>query len=152
MHSLEAEGLSVFITWLPRVDFIHKPPCSPRTDSAERNRGGWEADLPGTSCGAHGSPVCQTEMGGWAGGPGSCSDWASLRKGAPDKWTPSPSLQHIDKVFKHKDLQQQLVDAKLQQAQEMLKEAEERHQREKDFVRLRPCGSGVLEKVDWVLA
>jgi len=42
--------------------------------------------------------------------------------------------QHIDKVFKHKDLQQQLVDAKLQQAQEMLKEAEERHQREKDFV------------------
>lgn len=44
--------------------------------------------------------------------------------------------QHIDKVFKHKDLQQQLVDAKLQQAQEMLKEAEERHQREKDFVSL----------------
>lgn len=29
------------------------------------------------------------------------------------------------------------MDAKLQQAQEMLKEAEERHQREKDFVRLR---------------
>lgn len=44
--------------------------------------------------------------------------------------------QHIDKVFKHKDLQQQLVDAKLQQAQEMLKEAEEKHQREKDFVSL----------------
>lgn len=44
--------------------------------------------------------------------------------------------QHIDKVFKHKELQQQLVDAKLQQAQEMLKEAEERHQREKDFVSL----------------
>ncbi|KAJ7304420.1 hypothetical protein JRQ81_011978 [Phrynocephalus forsythii] len=42
--------------------------------------------------------------------------------------------EHIDKVFKHKDLQQQLVDAKLQQAQEMLKEAEERHQREKDFL------------------
>ncbi|TEA36914.1 hypothetical protein DBR06_SOUSAS210029 [Sousa chinensis] len=50
--------------------------------------------------------------------------------------------EHIDKVFKHKDLQQQLVDAKLQQAQEMLKEAEERHQREKDFVRLRPQGWG----------
>ena len=35
--------------------------------------------------------------------------------------TPTPDnafLQHIDKVFKHKDLQQQLVDAKLQQAQE----------------------------------
>lgn len=30
------------------------------------------------------------------------------------------------------------MDAKLQQAQEMLKEAEERHQREKEFVRLRP--------------
>ncbi|XP_029427733.1 alpha-taxilin [Rhinatrema bivittatum] len=42
--------------------------------------------------------------------------------------------EHIDKVFKHKDLQQQLVDAKLQQAQEMLKESEERHQREKDFL------------------
>ncbi|XP_039596812.1 alpha-taxilin-like [Polypterus senegalus] len=42
--------------------------------------------------------------------------------------------EHIDKVFKHKDLQQQLVDAKLQQAQELLKESEERHQREKDFL------------------
>ncbi|XP_075051300.1 alpha-taxilin [Mixophyes fleayi] len=42
--------------------------------------------------------------------------------------------EHIDKVFKHKDLQQQLVDAKLRQAQEMLKEVEERHQREKDFL------------------
>ncbi|XP_074161434.1 alpha-taxilin [Sminthopsis crassicaudata] len=42
--------------------------------------------------------------------------------------------EHIDKVFKHKDLQQQLVDAKLLQAQEMLKEAEDRHQREKDFL------------------
>lgn len=45
------------------------------------------------------------------------------------------SLQHIDKVVKHKDLQQQLVDAKLHQAQELLKESEERHDREKDFVR-----------------
>lgn len=63
--------------------------------------------------------------------------------------TPTPDnafLQHIDKVFKHKDLQQQLVDAKLQQAQEMLKEAEERHQREKDFVRLRPQGWGFWEE------
>lgn len=42
--------------------------------------------------------------------------------------------QHIDKVVKHKDLQQQLVDAKLHQAQELLKESEERHDREKDFV------------------
>lgn len=49
--------------------------------------------------------------------------------------------EHIDKVFKHKDLQQQLVDAKLLQAQEMLKEAEDRHQREKDFVSV-PLRSG----------
>ncbi|XP_069032450.1 alpha-taxilin [Embiotoca jacksoni] len=41
---------------------------------------------------------------------------------------------HIDKVVKHKDLQQQLVDAKLHQAQELLKESEERHDREKDFL------------------
>uniref|UniRef100_A0A673A8T3 Alpha-taxilin-like n=1 Tax=Sphaeramia orbicularis TaxID=375764 RepID=A0A673A8T3_9TELE len=42
--------------------------------------------------------------------------------------------EHIDKVVKHKDLQQQLVDAKLHQAQELLKESEERHDREKDFL------------------
>lgn len=42
--------------------------------------------------------------------------------------------QHIDKVFKHKDLQQQLVDAKLHQAQALLKDSEERHQKEKEFV------------------
>uniref|UniRef100_A0A3P9PTS7 Taxilin alpha n=1 Tax=Poecilia reticulata TaxID=8081 RepID=A0A3P9PTS7_POERE len=42
--------------------------------------------------------------------------------------------EHIDKVVKHKDLQQQLVDAKLHQAQEMLKESEEHHDREKDFL------------------
>lgn len=44
------------------------------------------------------------------------------------------------------------MDAKLQQAQEMLKEAEERHQREKDFVRLRPQGWGFWEEVGRVLA
>lgn len=37
-------------------------------------------------------------------------------------------------MVKHKDLQQQLVDAKLHQAQELLKESEDRHEREKDFV------------------
>ncbi|XP_062292163.1 alpha-taxilin isoform X1 [Scomber scombrus] len=41
---------------------------------------------------------------------------------------------HIDKVVKHKDLQQQLVDTKLHQAQELLKESEDRHDREKDFL------------------
>lgn len=43
-------------------------------------------------------------------------------------------FQHIEKVVKQKDLQQQLVDAKLHQAQELLKESEERHDREKEFV------------------
>lgn len=42
--------------------------------------------------------------------------------------------EHIDKVVKHKDLQQQLVDAKLHQAQTLLTESEERHEREKDFL------------------
>lgn len=43
-------------------------------------------------------------------------------------------FQHIDKVVKQKDLQQQLVDAKLHQAQELLKDSEDRHDREKEFV------------------
>lgn len=43
-------------------------------------------------------------------------------------------LQHVDTVFKHKDLQQQLVDAKLHQAQALLKDSEDRHQKEKEFV------------------
>lgn len=42
--------------------------------------------------------------------------------------------EHIDKVVKHKDLQQQLVDAKLHQAQELLNESEERHETEKEFL------------------
>nr|DBA33432.1 TPA: hypothetical protein GDO54_001118 [Pyxicephalus adspersus] len=44
--------------------------------------------------------------------------------------------EHIDKVFKHKELQQQLIDAKLQQTTQLMKEAEERHQRERDFLSL----------------
>ncbi|XP_075706530.1 gamma-taxilin isoform X2 [Rhinoderma darwinii] len=42
--------------------------------------------------------------------------------------------EHIDKVFKHKELQQQLIDAKLQQTTRLMKEAEERHQREREFL------------------
>ncbi|XP_078413601.1 beta-taxilin [Cetorhinus maximus] len=42
--------------------------------------------------------------------------------------------EHFEKVFKHKDLQQQLMDAKLGQAQELMKEAVERHQREKEYL------------------
>ncbi|XP_061902295.1 alpha-taxilin isoform X2 [Entelurus aequoreus] len=42
--------------------------------------------------------------------------------------------EHIDKVVKHKELQQQLVDTKLNQAEEMLLESEEHHNKEKDFL------------------
>uniref|UniRef100_A0AAQ5WY12 Taxilin gamma n=1 Tax=Amphiprion ocellaris TaxID=80972 RepID=A0AAQ5WY12_AMPOC len=42
--------------------------------------------------------------------------------------------EHIDKVFKHKELQQQLMDAKLQRITEMMKEVEEKQQRERDFL------------------
>lgn len=42
--------------------------------------------------------------------------------------------QHIDKVFRHKELQQQLVDAKLQRTTELMRETEEKHQREREFV------------------
>ncbi|XP_041127970.1 gamma-taxilin-like isoform X2 [Polyodon spathula] len=41
---------------------------------------------------------------------------------------------HIDKVFKHKELQQQLVDAKLQRTTELMMEAEHKHQQERDFL------------------
>ncbi|XP_062303307.1 gamma-taxilin isoform X1 [Osmerus eperlanus] len=42
--------------------------------------------------------------------------------------------EHIDKVFKHKELQQQLVDAKLQRTADLMREVEERQQRERDFL------------------
>ncbi|MEE6469669.1 hypothetical protein FKM82_008716 [Ascaphus truei] len=42
--------------------------------------------------------------------------------------------EHIDKVFKHKELQQQLLDAKLQHSTQLMKEAELRHQREREFL------------------
>ncbi|XP_058524991.1 beta-taxilin [Ochotona princeps] len=42
--------------------------------------------------------------------------------------------EHLDKIFKHRELQQKLVDAKLEEAQEMMKEAEERHNREKEYL------------------
>ncbi|KAF3833285.1 hypothetical protein F7725_026950 [Dissostichus mawsoni] len=41
--------------------------------------------------------------------------------------------EHIDKVFKHKELQQQLMDAKLQRITEM-REVEDKQQRERDFL------------------
>ncbi|CAL8349596.1 unnamed protein product [Boreogadus saida] len=42
--------------------------------------------------------------------------------------------EHIDKVFKHKEVQQQLKDAKLQRITEMMREVEEKQQRERDFL------------------
>ncbi|XP_073483492.1 beta-taxilin [Aquarana catesbeiana] len=42
--------------------------------------------------------------------------------------------EHLDKMFKQRELQQKLVDARLEQAQEYIKEAEEKHKREKDFL------------------
>uniref|UniRef100_A0A8C4SNX6 Taxilin beta n=1 Tax=Erpetoichthys calabaricus TaxID=27687 RepID=A0A8C4SNX6_ERPCA len=42
--------------------------------------------------------------------------------------------EHLDKIFKHRDLQQKLVDTKLEQAQVLLKDAEERHTREKEYL------------------
>lgn len=42
-------------------------------------------------------------------------------------------------MFKHKELQQQLMDAKLQRITEMMKEVEEKQQRERDFVRISVC-------------
>lgn len=52
-----------------------------------------------------------------------------------DSSLPTPPLfQHIDKVFKHKELQQQLMDAKLQRITEMMREVEDKQQRERDFV------------------
>ncbi|XP_044236820.1 gamma-taxilin-like isoform X3 [Ursus arctos] len=44
--------------------------------------------------------------------------------------------EHIDKVFKHKELQQQLVDARLQQTTQLIEEADEKHQREREFLSL----------------
>ncbi|XP_068006847.1 beta-taxilin [Melanerpes formicivorus] len=42
--------------------------------------------------------------------------------------------EHLDKIFKHRELQQKLVDAKLEQSRELMKEAEERHQKEKEYL------------------
>lgn len=39
-------------------------------------------------------------------------------------------------MFKHKELQQQLMDTKLQRITEMMKEVEEKQQKERDLVSL----------------
>ncbi|XP_028858413.1 beta-taxilin isoform X1 [Denticeps clupeoides] len=42
--------------------------------------------------------------------------------------------QSLEKIFKHRDLQQKLSDAKLEEANMLLKEAEDRHKREKEYL------------------
>ncbi|KAI1897532.1 hypothetical protein AGOR_G00084240 [Albula goreensis] len=42
--------------------------------------------------------------------------------------------ESLEKIFKHRDLQQKLSDAKLEQANMLLKEAEEKHKREKEYL------------------
>ncbi|XP_045394980.1 gamma-taxilin isoform X2 [Lemur catta] len=42
--------------------------------------------------------------------------------------------EHIEKVFKHKELQQQFVDARLQQTAQLIKEADKKHEREREFL------------------
>lgn len=44
-------------------------------------------------------------------------------------------FQNLEKVFKHRDLKEQLLETKLQQANMMLKEAEEKHKLQKEHVR-----------------
>ena len=51
--------------------------------------------------------------------------------------------------MKHKELQQQLVDAKLHQAHELLKQSEERHEREKDFVSLEHTHTTHTSSCSW---
>ncbi|RXM30906.1 Beta-taxilin [Acipenser ruthenus] len=62
------------------------------------------------------------------------SDLAEKLKGILDQY--EQREEHLNKIFKHRDLQQQLVDAKLEQANVMLKEAEDCHQREKEYLTL----------------
>lgn len=45
-------------------------------------------------------------------------------------------LQSLEKINNRRDLQQKLTDAKLQQANALLAEAEEKHKREKEYVSL----------------
>lgn len=44
------------------------------------------------------------------------------------------SPQSLEKINKHQDLQHKLTEAKLQQANALLAEAEDKHKREKEYV------------------
>lgn len=44
-------------------------------------------------------------------------------------------FQNLEKVFKHRDLKEKLLETKLTQANVLLKEAEEKHKLERELVR-----------------
>lgn len=46
----------------------------------------------------------------------------------------SVCLQSLDRINKHHELQLKLLEAKLQQADALLTEAQEKHKREKEYV------------------
>lgn len=50
---------------------------------------------------------------------------------------PPLHLQGLEKMNKRRDLQQQLMEAKLQQAEALLTEAQEKHKREKEYVSMK---------------
>lgn len=58
----------------------------------------------------------------------------SVLKLPADGTKPPLHLQGLDKMNKRRDLQQQLMEAKLQQAEALLADAEEKHKREKEYV------------------
>ncbi|XP_051581125.1 beta-taxilin isoform X1 [Myxocyprinus asiaticus] len=51
--------------------------------------------------------------------------------------------QTLEKIFKHRDLQQKVSDAKLEEAKMLLKEAEEKHKREKEYL--------LIQAAEWKL-
>lgn len=44
-------------------------------------------------------------------------------------------MQNLEKVFKHRDLKEKLLETKLAQANMILKETEEKHKLERELVR-----------------
>lgn len=57
------------------------------------------------------------------------------RNETADASVPLSVFQNLEKVFKHRDLKEKLLETKLTQANMMLKEAEEKHKLEKELVR-----------------
>lgn len=62
---------------------------------------------------------------------------------------PPLHLQSLEKMNKRRDLQQQLMEAKLQQADAQLVDAQEKHKREKEYVSRRGRGRRWGEGRKW---